>query len=260
VSESAGIRDAPSALELLAKQISSLWWVPLTSGLVSIALGLAILATDWTVHALVVITGLVFIFRGIALAFSPVYASRTRGEQVAAGVIGVIAGVVLVAWPGPSLLVLAFFVGAWLTVSGCFHIITSIARRRVLTQWGLTLALGIIELLLGIWAMRRPDATLSLIIVIIGLWLVITGVMYCVLAFEVRSAARSVTKTLSDLGGDPGQITDRLHKLARLRADGMLSAEEYAQLKEALLAGGRHTPDGRGRPQGAAAPAGPEEI
>jgi uncharacterized membrane protein HdeD (DUF308 family) len=254
MSDSAGIRGVPSPLQLLAKQISSLWWVPLLSGLVSIGLGLAILATDWTVHALVIIAGLVFIFRGIALAFSPAYASRTHGEQVAAGVIGVIAGVVLIAWPGPTLLVLAFFVGAWLAVSGCFHIITSIARRRVLSQWGFTLALGIVELLLGIWAMRRPEATLSLIIVIIGLWLVITGVMYCVLAFELRSAGRSVTKALSDPSDDPGQVTDRLHKLARLRADGMLSAEEYEQLKDALLAGGQHTPDGRGRAQGAATP------
>jgi len=223
-------------LQQLAQQVTHLWWVPLLTGLVSIGFGLAILATDWTVHALVVITGLVFIIRGIALAFSPAYAARTSGEQVAAGVIGVIAGVVLVAWPGPSLLVLAFFVGAWLTVSGCFHIITSIARRRQLPYWGFTLGLGIIEVLLGIWAMRRPDATLSLLITIIGLWAVITGVIYCVLAFEIRSAARSLTKVLADPGSDPGQVADRLDRLARLHAGGMLSAEEYAQLKASLLA------------------------
>src|ERR1019366_8487165 len=80
----------------------------------SIGLGLAILAAE---HALVIITALVFIIRGIALAC-------------------VIAGVVLVAWPGPSLLVLAFFVGAWLGVSGSFHIVTSVSPRRELPHWG----------------------------------------------------------------------------------------------------------------------------
>lgn len=184
-----------SPLRELAEQIGYMWWIPLLTGLMSIILGLAILATDWTVHALVVITGLVFIIRGIALAFSPAYAGRTSGEQVVAGIVGVVAGVILVAWPGPTLLVLAFFVGAWLAVSGCFHIITSFSRRRALPHWIFTLVLGVIELLLGVWAMRRPEVTLALLITIIGLWAVITGVIYCVLAFEIRSAGRELAKT-----------------------------------------------------------------
>lgn len=183
-----------SPLRELAEQIRYLWWIPLLAGLISIGLGLAILAADWTVHALVIITGLVFIIRGIALAFSPAYAGRTSGEHVVAGIIGVIAGVILVAWPGPTLLVLAFFAGAWLAVSGCFHIITSFSRRRELPHWGFTLVLGVIELLLGIWAMRRPEATLAILITILGLWAVITGVIYCVLAFEIRGAGRELAK------------------------------------------------------------------
>jgi len=185
-SQAAGAR---TPIQEVAEQISHLWWIPLLTGLVSIGLGLAILATDWTVHALVVITGVVFIIRGIALAFSPSYAGRTSGEQVVAGIAGVIAGVVLVAWPGPSLLVLAFFVGAWLAVSGTFNIVTSFSRRRELPDWGFTFTLGVIELLLGVWAMRRPEVTLALLITIIGLWAVLTGVIYCALAFEIRRSA-----------------------------------------------------------------------
>jgi uncharacterized membrane protein HdeD (DUF308 family) len=195
MSQSTGLGgDQHSPLQELAEQIRGLWWIALLAGLISIGLGLAILATGWTVHALVVITGLLLIIRGIALALNPAYAGRTSGEQVIAGIIGIIAGVVLVAWPGPTLLVLAFFVGAWLAVSGSFHIITSFSRRRELPHWGFTLVLGVIELLLGIWAMRRPEATLALLITIIGLWAVITGVIYCVLAFEIRSASRELAK------------------------------------------------------------------
>ena len=195
MSQSTGLGGGQhSPLQELAEQIRGLWWIPLLAGLISVGLGLAILATGWTVHALVVITGLLLIIRGIALALNPAYAGRTSGEQVIAGIIGIIAGVVLVAWPGPTLLVLAFFVGAWLAVSGSFHIITSFSRRRELPHWGFTLVLGVIELLLGIWAMRRPEATLALLITIIGLWAVITGVIYCVLAFEIRSASRELAK------------------------------------------------------------------
>jgi uncharacterized membrane protein HdeD (DUF308 family) len=190
-----------SPIQEIAEQIRDLWWIALLTGLVSIALGLAILAASWTVHALVIITGLVFIIRGIALTFSPAYAGRTSGEQVLAGTAGVIAGVVLVAWPGPTLLVLAVFVGAWLTVGGAFGIITSFSRRRALPHWGFTLAVGVIELLLGVWAMRRPEATLAALITIIGLWAVLTGVIYCVLAFEIRSATRVLTRAAAGVGG-----------------------------------------------------------
>ena len=225
-----------SPLRELGDQLGRLWWIPLLTGLVSIGLGLAILATHWTVHALVIVTGLVFIIRGIALAFSPAYAGRTSGEQIVAGIAGVIAGVILVAWPGPSLLVLAFFVGAWLAVSGSFHIVTSIARRRELQHWGFTVSLGVIELLLGIWSMRRPEATLALLITIIGLWAVVTGVIYCVLAFEIRNAARELVKATDVREPDAARFADRLDRLAQLHAKGMLSAEEYTQLKTSILA------------------------
>ena len=244
-----------SPLREVAEQVRHLWWIPFLTGLVSIGLGLAILATDWTVRALVIITGLLFVLRAIALAFSPAYAGRTSGEQVAAGVAGVIAGVVLVAWPGPSLLVLAFFTGAWLAVSGGFHIVTSVSRRRELPHWGFTCSLGVIELLLGVWAMRRPEATLALLITIIGLWAVLAGVIYCALALEIRTAARALASATDVTDRDAAQIAGRLARLARLHADGMLSAEEYTQLKASLLAAS--APAQAGHKPGGAASSGP---
>jgi uncharacterized membrane protein HdeD (DUF308 family) len=228
MSQSTSLGEGPhSPLREVAEQIRHLWWIPFLTGLISIGLGLAILATDWTVHALVIITGLVFVIRGIALAFSPAYAGRTSGEQVVAGIAGVIAGVVLV---------LAFFTGAWLAVSGGFHIVTSVSRRRELPHWGFTFSLGVIELLLGIWAMRRPEATLVLLITIIGLWAVVTGVIYCALAFEIRGSALALAKATDVTESDAAQTADRLDRLARLHAEGMLSTEEYTQLKASLLA------------------------
>ena len=93
-----------------------------------------------------------------------------------------------------------------------------------------------IELLLGIWAMRRPEATLALLITIIGLWAVVTGVIYCALAFEIHGTAQALAKATDVTGRDAAQIADRLDRLARLHAEGMLSTEEYTQLKASLLA------------------------
>ena len=195
-----------SPIRQVGDQIGRLWWVPLAAGLLSFGFGLAVLATDWTVRALVVVTGVALVVRGLSIAFNPTYAADGAAEQVAAGVVGVVAGVLLLAWPEPTLLVLAVILGGWLALSGAFNIVTSLARRRHLDLWGVGVAVGVVELLLGIWAMRRPEDTLSLLVTVIGLWAVITGVILCVQAFELRaltttaqqSAARSPTIDLRD--------------------------------------------------------------
>ena len=212
-------------LRELGDRLSRVWWIPLVAGVVSFGLGLAFLATDWTLKALVVVTGILFVFRGLALIFSPEEATATAGEHVIAGILGVIAGIVLIAWPGPTLLVLAFFVGAWLAVSGGFEIVVAIARRGELRHWVTTLAIGVVELALGIFAMRRPEVTLNVIVIVLGLWAVVTGVILAVQAFEIRRDAHTLQAAASgqDVSGRPG-------RLERLRAEGLLTDEEFALL------------------------------
>jgi uncharacterized membrane protein HdeD (DUF308 family) len=192
MSQSAGAAETtPDLLSELggrAARVSDRWWVPLLAGLVSAALGLTVLAAGWSAGSLGVVTGVLFIVRGAALALNPAYAAKGSGEHVLAGIAGAIAGLVLFAWPGPTGQVLVLFAGVWLVVSGGFQVVVSAARRRELPYWRLTLALGVIELLLGLWAMRTPGATLAATAAVIGIWAVLTGVLYCVLGFEIRTA------------------------------------------------------------------------
>jgi len=171
-------------------QVNERWRIPLLAGLVSAALGLAVLAAGWSAGSLGVVTGLLFIVRGAALALNPAYAAKGSGEHVLAGVTGALAGLVLFAWPGPTGQVLVLFAGVWLVVSGGFQVVASAARRRQLPCWRLTLALGVIELLLGLWAMRTPSATSVSTGAVLGIWAVMTGILLSVLAFEIRPPAQ----------------------------------------------------------------------
>ena len=194
MTESAGAAETTQSLlgELgdRAAQVKERWWIPLLAGLVSAALGLVVLAAGWSAGSLGVVTGLLFIVRGAALALNPAYAASGSGEHVLAGITGALAGLVLFAWPGPTGQVLVLFAGVWLVVSGGFQVVVSAARRRELPYWRLTLALGVIELLLGLWAMRTPGVTLVSTAAVIGIWAVMTGVLHCVLAFEIRTATQ----------------------------------------------------------------------
>ena len=173
-----------------AAQVKERWWIPLLAGLASAALGLAILAAGWSVGSLGIVTALLFIVHGAALALNPAYAARGSGEHVLAGIIGAIAGLVLFAWPGLTGQALVLFAGVWLVVSGGFQVVASAARRRQLPCWRLTLALGVIELLLGLWAMRTPSATSVSTGAVLGIWAVMTGILLSVLAFEIRPPAQ----------------------------------------------------------------------
>jgi len=246
MSQNAVTKDQQTLLRQASRQVSLLWWMPLLSGLCAVALGLAILATDCAVKALVVIVGLLFVIYGVTLALSPVYARDSRGEQVLAGLLEVAAGVVLLAWPQPTFLVLAVFAGIWLAVAGGFHIVTSIARRHTLPSWGLTATIGVIELLLGLWVMRRPEAPLNLVIVVLGLWAVLTGVLDCVLAFEMRRMTRQLTAAAEAGAGDLGRVRESVE---RLYAEGRLSGWEYATLTEVIVSSGPSVEQGPATPQ-----------
>jgi len=85
--------------------------------------------------------GISFIFQGVsevAVAFS----ERTvpgRGWYVVLGILSVIGGVVVLAWPFDSIVVLAFVTGVWLIVFGVVRIVQSFGIRKDATAAGKTL-------------------------------------------------------------------------------------------------------------------------
>jgi uncharacterized membrane protein HdeD (DUF308 family) len=52
------------------------------------------------------------------------------------------------------------------------------------------LALGLVEIPIGIWALRRPGLTLAVIVTLAGVWAIVTGVWQIMMAFEVKNLPR----------------------------------------------------------------------
>ncbi|HVU72817.1 MAG TPA: DUF308 domain-containing protein [Mycobacteriales bacterium] len=209
------------------------WLVPLIAGIVSVAAGLVVLASPWTIAQLAVFAGFVFIFRGVTIALNALDGRAPRWLGIIAGVSGVLAGIWLLAWPGPSLLVLAVFIGAWLTVSGVFNAVGAVVARREVRHWGPMLAIGIIEVLLGMWAMRRPDLSLALAVTVLGFWAVVTGALYIAVALELRSVAEVIPPYGAN-GRTAAAADGRVVMLQQLHQMGVLSDESLAVLLAGL--------------------------
>jgi uncharacterized membrane protein HdeD (DUF308 family) len=168
-------------------EVSRGWWILLLTGIISIVAGGIILLADWTVSDLVTFIGALLVFHGIFMTFGVPVDGATRGWAVGVGLLEVAFGVAIWIWPGPSLSVLAAFIGFYVLFSGVMTIAGSITGRSLIPYWGLMLALGIIETLFSFWLLAEPGITLVAAVLAIGLWSLFYGVIQIVLAFEVKS-------------------------------------------------------------------------
>ena len=176
-----------------AEQVAKGWWLILLTGLISLVFGTLILAIDWSVSSLAAFVGALFIIQGAAFLITRPLDGGSRSTNVIAGLLGIGAGIALLVWPDRGLHVLALFVGIWIVVSGLLHIVGAFVNRHA-PHWWLVLILGLIEVPIGIWAMRRPGLTLAVIITLTGVWAIVTGIWQCLIAFEVRNLPRKLSR------------------------------------------------------------------
>jgi uncharacterized membrane protein HdeD (DUF308 family) len=171
----------------LVESVSKGWWLLLLSGIVSIAAGGVILLVDWSLNDLAVFLGVLFIVRGVFNMVSLPLDGSMRGWAVALGLLEVGVGIAVVAWPDPTLLVIAAFIGWWVLFSGVMTVVGAVSARRIIPYWGLFLGLGIVEAVVGVWLLYRPGLTLLATVFAIGLWAILYGIVITAAAIELKN-------------------------------------------------------------------------
>jgi len=169
-----------------AESVAATWWVFLLGGVISLVFGAIILSVDWSVDGLAAFIGTLFIIEGVAFLITRPLDGGDRSTNVIAGLLGAGAGIALLVWPDKGLYTLGVFVGIFIITSGVLHVVGAFVNRHA-PHWWLVLVLGLIEIPIGIWAMRRPGLTLAVVITLTGVWAIVVGIWQCVIAFEVRN-------------------------------------------------------------------------
>jgi len=172
-----------------AEGVARYWPFLLLGGLISIVFGALILSIEWSVESLGTFIGVMYILQGLSLALTRPLDGSGRGANLAGGALAAAAGIALIVWPDKGIVVVGVFVGVFVVSYGLLHIVGSLANRQV-PYWWLMLVLGLIEVPIGIWALRRPGLTLVVIVTLVGAWAVVYGIWQCVMAFEVRNLRR----------------------------------------------------------------------
>ena len=101
---------------------------------------------------------------------------------IAVGVISVIAGLLALAYPDITLLVLGLITGINVLLLGVLAVVSAVAGEGGTGSRILLAVLGVLGVLGGIVMMRRPGETILVIVLVLGLWLVLSGLTEAIVA------------------------------------------------------------------------------
>jgi uncharacterized membrane protein HdeD (DUF308 family) len=189
--------------------IASRWWAVTLRGVAGILFGiLTFVAPAVSLLALVLLFGWYAIVNGV---FALVAALRGRavgvprwGSLVVEGIASLVAGVLTLIWPGISALALLVVIAAWAVVTGVAQIAAAVRlRRHIRGEWLLALT-GVLSVAFGVLLLVAPGAGALAMVLWIGAYALVFGVLLVALSLRLRSWGRSGTRQLPT-GGIPAR-------------------------------------------------------
>jgi uncharacterized membrane protein HdeD (DUF308 family) len=112
--------------------------------------------------------------------------ARPSRTMLLAGLVSIAAGLVTFFMPGLTAIALVYVIAAWAIVRGVFEIVLAVRLRKTITnEWWLGLS-GALSLVFGALLMLAPGAGAVAMVLWIGTWAVIAGVVLIALGVRLR--------------------------------------------------------------------------
>lgn len=185
--------------DLTAEASSALrriWWLPVVRGVVLLILGLFMLAQPlasvgvltWVFGIFAIIDGLVAIGQWLGNRKEP-----GSGWWLASGLMGIALGVVAVVWTEASVAVIFYLIALWVLLLGVLAIIAAVVLYRSRDiGWYWVLTFGLVSFLFGLLLIMNPQTSVSVIVVLLGLFAFVGGVVLVVSGFATRQLAKQL--------------------------------------------------------------------
>lgn len=182
-------------------------WVSLLVGLACVVVGVVLVARPFTsLSVLVALVAVALLATGVMeLAAVPV--SLVPAITVLTGVGWLGAGIVVLAWPGITIVALAIVAGVSMIIGGAARVVS--ALRGTADQRLAACLSGLASVIFGVLALSWPDVTVLVIAVVFGARTVLFGLSQIVLAFARRDAD-------ADAGTGRARPRGLLHRWSRV--------------------------------------------
>jgi uncharacterized membrane protein HdeD (DUF308 family) len=178
----------------VTNSLSGHWRLFLAEGIVLFILGLlaiivppiATIAVEVLIGWLLLVSGIVGLIATLRMSSAP-----GRGWSLASAVLGIVAGIVLLAWPLSGAVSLTLILTVFLTLEGVVSILYALEHKRELSgRWGLMLFSGVVDLLLaGMIFAGLPGTAAWAIGLLVGINLVFGGSALIAMALHARNIA-----------------------------------------------------------------------
>jgi uncharacterized membrane protein HdeD (DUF308 family) len=187
---SPGFQDPPG-FGLGSDVAAAAWPAFMAAGIGSLIVGVILLA--WpkeTLSVVAILIGIALIVAGL-LRLVDGFTARdsSGGRRVASIVIGLLAivlGLYCMRHFHVTIAVLAIIVGLFWVIHGIADIGIGLFSGGGLPGQGLTVLAGVLSLCAGLIVLFWPTISLTVLVTVIGIWLIVYGILAAILAFRLR--------------------------------------------------------------------------
>jgi uncharacterized membrane protein HdeD (DUF308 family) len=172
------------------------WWVVALRGLAAIIFGvLAIINPAMSLAALILFFGAYALADGVFTVIAALMRRRNEPRWVAllvSGILGILIGAFTFLMPGVTALALLYIIAAWAVIRGVIEIAAAIQLRKVIRgEFWLALA-GVLSIVFGVLLFVFPGAGALAVILWIGVFALVLGIVLMALAFRLRGWNREL--------------------------------------------------------------------
>jgi len=176
--------------DVVTDRMQKLWAWYLAGGILSVIFGFVVISYKHvTVNVLIYFASAYFIAVGLFLLVGSLGMLKQRWLLAVMGVLWIAAGVIGFVWPHITIYVIAILIGWSFLVFGVVDIVHALERRH-LPYWWVQLIRGVASVVIAFLVIRHPGGTLTGIVILLGIWAILFGVIEIVGAFSARHAVR----------------------------------------------------------------------
>ncbi len=167
------------------------WWLSVLVGVLFVGLGLWMLFIPVESYVAISVVFSIFMFVigifEIAFAVSNTKVLRGWGWTFTGGIIDLIVGMILMAYPGLSMAVIPFILAFWLMFRGFSSVGFAIDMSRYgITNWGWYLIFGILAILCSLMVIWQPAVGGFATVLVISFAFLFVGVARIMIGIELK--------------------------------------------------------------------------
>jgi uncharacterized membrane protein HdeD (DUF308 family) len=170
----------------LGFELAKKWWVLLLRGILLIIIGLLAFVSPlvWVtfVGIYVLVDGITMLMSG----FSDQPAGQSHWPLIIVGVLGLIAGLLILWNPALGAITLTTIIAVWAVIGGILTIVSALrVREQIDNEWWLVLS-GVLAIIFGILVFQNVLAGILTIAWVFAIFAIVVGILSIALAFRVR--------------------------------------------------------------------------